>query len=252
VILDGASVPPELRGRSWGQIKQIYGALANDFVLRQNNGGRPPAPAAPAAPVYEQGRPNGGQPPAGRTGTFWEDPEGSIARIVDARIAPITQRTSAMAIQEARNVAASGIPDWNQLEAEVLTIVAGADASSLADPRLWQSTAELARGRLMGRGQYNYAPAGREGAAPGGAPPATRGPGVFAPAQTSPVGAFFTEAPTPPQNGQDGYGAATDMASRVSNLTAEQRQYAQKMLMSLEDYVAWQGGVIQTAPVRRY
>lgn len=254
VILDGANVPPELRGRSWGQIKQIYGALANDFVLRQGTPaprqepqGRP-AVQPQRAPVYEQGR--GGQPV---NGSFWEDPEGTIDRAIERRMAPVVQRTTAMAIQEARAVARLNIPDFDYLEGDIMQIVQGADGQALTDPQLWQSTAELARGRMMGRGQYDS----RMATQPRSPQPSNgfaRGPGVSVPAPVSPipVGQFFTEAPTPPNFAHDGYGTGVDVQSRVAGLTNDQRAYASKMNMTLEDYVAWSGGVQQSAPVRRY
>jgi hypothetical protein len=263
LILDGAGVPPELRGRSWGQVKQIYGALANDFLLRQNGGQRQqqqqPAPQGrqqQQPPVYVQGQPNGGQPPQGqRESSFWENPEETIARIVDSRLAPVTQRTTAMAIQEARQVARSGIPDFDYLEAEMIGIMAGADPNALADPRLWQSTAELARGRLMGRGQYDPRSAQRQPQngqqqQPMNDPRQMRGPGGYVPAPVAPVGQFFTEAPTPPQGGQQfGYDYGQNGQLQI---TGEEQGYARKMNMTDAEYVAWRGGVIQTAPARRY
>lgn len=257
VVLDGAGVPTELRGRTWGQVKQIYGALANDFVMRQGapNNQRP---QPQQQPVYTQGEPNGGQPVRGQPqrgqgGTFWEDPEASITRIVDSRIAPITQRTTAMAIQEAMNVARMSIPDFAYLEGEIMQIVQGADGQALTDPRLWQSTAELARGRMMGQGRYDSRAAVAQQSPQAQHNPAfARGPGTYVPALANPippVGQFFTEAPTPPQFPN---GNGNDVQSRVAALTNEQRMYASKMQMSLEDYVMWQGGVVQTAPVRRY
>lgn len=267
VILDGAGVPPELRGRSWGQVKQIYGALANDFIMRQ--GGQPqPAPQPQGrqsfqnqpAPVYEQGRANGGQPPQARQGgTFWEDPEGTIGRIVDNRLAPVTQRTTAMAIQEARQVARMSIPDFDYLEGEIMSIVQGADGQALTDPRLWQSTAELARGRMMGQNRYDPRAAqqsrnGQQPNQPGGDPNFARGPGSYVPAPVSPIGSFFTEAPTPPQYPNQSYngGQNGDVQQRVAALSPDQRAYAAKMQMTPEEYVGWMGGVQPVASTRRY
>jgi hypothetical protein len=252
VIMDGESVPPELRGRTWGQVKQIYGALANDFMMRDNRQRQPQQPQQPQA--YVQGEPNGGQPQQrggrpqqGQAATgFWADPEGTIERIVDSRVAPITQRTTAMAIQEARNIAAAGIPDFQMLEGEIMGIVAGADPAALADPRLWQSTADLARGRLMGRGQYDPRQMQQQnGQHQQQNGQVQRGPGQFVPAPVSPVGQFFSEAPTPPQNWQGS-------TSTMNSITPEEQSYARKMQMTDEDYIAWRGGVIQTAPTRRY
>lgn len=250
LILDGPSVPTELRGRSWGQVKQIYGALANDFLLRQNGGQqqqqqRQPAPQQRQGqpPVYTQGEGRGNQPPS-----FWENPEEAIARIVDSRVAPITQRTTAMAIQEAKQVAAAGIPDFQYLEAEVLQIMAGADPSAMTDPRLWQSSADLARGRLMSRGEYDPRMAQQRPQQGQPNPAQVRGPGGYVPAPVAPMGQFFTEAPTPPQYNQfGGYGSGMN-----NSISQEEHNYAVKMNMTDAEYVAWRGGVQPTAPTRRY
>lgn len=256
LILDGPSVPTELRGRSWGQVKQIYGALANDFLLRQNGQGqqqpqnRQPAPQGQQQrpgqpPVYTQGEGRGNQAPS-----FWENPEEVITRIVDSRVAPITQRTTAMAIQEAKQVAAMGIPDFQYLEAEILQVMAGAAPEAMADPRLWQSTADLARGRMMSRGEYDprMLQAGRQQQNGQPNPAQVRGPGGYVPAPVSPMGQFFTEAPTPPQFNQFG-GYGSGMSNSISQ---EEHNYAVKMNMTDAEYVAWRGGVQPTAPVRRY
>jgi hypothetical protein len=260
VIMDGESVPPELRGRSWGQVKQIYGALANDFLMRQPNRQQPQQQPQGRDQVYVQGEPNGGVPqrggrpqgpPQGAAASgFWADPEGTIQRIVEGYVAPITQRTTAMAIQEARQIAAAGIPDFHQLEGEIMQSLAGADPTSLTDPRMWQNIADLARGRLMSRGQYDPRQVQQPQGQPqqnGGYPvPGQRGPGSFVPAPVNPVGQFFTEAPTPPQyDGQQGGG----MNNYIS---AEEHEYAQKMQMSDEQYVAWRGGVVRQTNSRRY
>jgi hypothetical protein len=254
VIMDGESVPPELRGRSWGQVKQIYGALANDFMMRQQ-GRQPQQQPQGRDQVYVQGEPNGGQPQQQRGGRpqgppsqaaagFWADPEGTIQRIVEGYVAPITQRTTAMAIQEARQIAAQGIPDFQMLEGEIMQQLAGADPSTLTDPRMWQNIADLVRGRLMSQGRYQ-APQQQNGNGQPGYQPVQRGPGSYVPAPVNPMGQFFTEAPTPPS--YDGSNGAMN-----NYISAEEHEYAQKMQMSDEQYVAWRGGVQRQANSRRY
>lgn len=243
VVLDGENVPAHLRGRTWGQIKQIHTALEQDFVSRQ----QPRLPQQQQAPQQipqpRGGRPNGIPEEAQ---DFWSNPIEAIGRVVDERvnraIAPVTQRTTAMAIQEAQNVARAGIADYQILEAEVIQTLNGVPPEALADPRTWQNAADLARGRLMSRGQYQAPQPQPNGQQQFQANPQyQRGPGAFVPAPVSPVGQFFTEQPTPPS--QD---------SQLNTITQDEAYYAQKMNMTPQEYVAWRGGVVRESNARRY
>lgn len=240
VILDGDGVPPHLRGRTWGQVKQIHTALEQDFVQRQQ---RPAAQQQQSVPQQRQqtgGRP---QPQTEGATDFWADPVGAIRSIVTEQvgqaIAPVTQRTTAMAIQEAQSIARQGIPDFQHLEAEVIQSISGLAPEALADPRTWQNAADLARGRMMSRGQYQ--PQQQQQQPQIHQPQQQRGPGVFVPAPVNPIGAFFTEPSTPP--GQQG---------SVSTLTNDEQYYAQKMGMTNEEYAAWRGGVVSNSNARRF
>lgn len=278
VILDGPGIPPEMRGRTFGQMKQIYGALASDFVSRQP--GRPaqnqpqpgvggPVPSGPprgpqGQPVYVQGQPNGGQPQQqDEVRQFWENPAGFIRQAVRDEagqiMGPVAQRNQAQSIQEARSIAASGIPDFAALEGEMMGMLTQAPPEALADPRLWISTADLVRGRLMAAGRYDPrwqnrqpAPQGQANGAPqfGGQNFHQQGPGVSVPAPMAPIPQqqFFTEAPTAPPAGYGGWGNQ----SNQWQLTPDQASYAQKMGMSEQQYRDWSGGVTPTANARRW
>jgi hypothetical protein len=129
-------------------------------------------------------------------------------------------------------VAASGIADWQQLYPEIITVVSesGARPEHLGDPRVWQSAADLARGRLAGRGQYQTGIV----AAPQGP---IRGPGAYVPAQVAPpIGQMFTEAPTPPQN-QFGQQQGN------MNMTAEDEYYQQRSGMDKDSWLAWRNAI---------
>jgi hypothetical protein len=278
VVLDGPGIPPEIRGRTFGQMKQIYGALASDFVSRQP--GRPaaaqaqpqpgvggPVPSGPprgpqGQPIYVQGQPNGGQPqPQDEVRQFWENPAGFIRQAVRDETAqvmgPVAQRNQAQAIQEARAIAASGIPDFAALEGEMMGMLTQAPQDALADPRLWISTADLVRGRLMAAGRYdprwqNRQPAPQQNGAPqfGGQNFHQQGPGVSVPAPMAPIPhqSFFTEAPTaPPAN----YGGWSNQGNQWQ-LSPDQQAYAQKMGMTEQQYRDWSGGVSPTATARRW
>ncbi len=49
-VLDGPAVPTELRGRTFAQAMRIYGALANDWLQRQNGQPNPQQLAGQAPP----------------------------------------------------------------------------------------------------------------------------------------------------------------------------------------------------------
>jgi hypothetical protein len=282
VVLDGPGIPPEIRGRTFGQMKQIYGALASDFVSRQPGrqvqqqqqqnvpGVGGPVPSGPprgpnGQPIYVQGQANGGQPQQqDEVRAFWENPAGFIRTAVREEVGttmgPTVQRNQAQAIQEARSVAASGIPDFAALEGEMMGMLTQADPAALQDPRLWISTADLVRGRMMSQGRYDPRWQNRQGQQQNGAPQFgqpgqnfhQQGPGVSVPAPMAPIPhqTFFTEAPTPPAaNWGGGWSGG---GGNQWQLSADQQMYAQKMGMSEQQYRDWSGGVSPTATARRW
>lgn len=241
-VLDGPTVPQELRGRTWAQVKAVYGALASEFISGRPSAVPAPRPNQPTAPA-PQPQAQSAAAPAGqpdRVRSFWEDPMAAIDQAIERRLAPVTQRTSAMAVQDAMNLAKSHIQDYAQLEAEMIPVLRAAPPELQQDPSFWTSTADLVRGRLMAAGRYQYqgAPAARPPQAPQpqSAPP---GPGAFVPT-------FFTEAPTPPApNGFNGG------APNQYELSSEQKMYASKMGMSEQEYRDWSGGIQRTVTSTR-
>ena len=256
VVLDGPGVPPELRGRTFGQMKQIYSALATEFVQRQ---GRGPQQQQPAQQPQQQQQPQAPRQQAPQaddeTRQFWENParyiRGAVREEAQAIMAPVSARSQAQAIQEARAIAASGIPDFQMLEPEMVQALTQLDPAALADPRTWNNVADLTRGRLMAQNRYGAQPQQPQQSQQPVYRPA--GPGSYVPAPMAPIpqqplpqGQFFSEAPTPPQSGWfTGQGTQRQ-------LTPEQQNYARKMGMSDQQYIDWSGGIQPTASARRF
>lgn len=248
-ILDGPNVPTELRGRTFGQVKSIYTALASDWLTRQRagqNGQMPQVQTPGQAQPQPQGQPRitqGQQPqgqPQGDGGWDWSNPRESIAGVVrdvvSESLGPVIQHTQGNAVSQARAVAMQQIPDFQQLEGEIMQKVANLSPQVLAQPAVWINAARLARGEAMERGNYNFPRNQPNGGQPqqhqnGGVPqpqPFTRSPAV--PAQPY---QFFTESPTPPSGDQFGGNA----------LSQQEIHAAQAMGMTPEQYIHWRGGV---------
>jgi hypothetical protein len=237
-ILDGPGVPQELRGRPVGQVMQIYTALAQDWLQRQGHtraAGQ--APANQPAPQPTAQLPQ--RPASGTEGAWsWQNPEPHFRSIVgdeiEKRLGGVVQQTQAQAIAQARLTAQQGIPDFQNLEGEIMQMLTGASPEVLSNPQVWESAADMVRGRVARRGQFGgQAPQGPQVQGPsvpgyqGGTPRA-----VPAGSYAVPQYQYFTEGPTPPSqyNPQQG-------------LSHEQMVYAQRMGMSPQDYMAWMGGV---------
>lgn len=250
VILDGPGVPQEFRGRTFGQVKQVYQALATDWIQRNPSavpGGRP-----------AQGQPTG-QPASGYTppaaapagqptnddAQFWTNPAAFVRTAVQEAVAPMTAQTFATQIGEARRIATTGVQDYGIIEGEVMAILSQADESIRANPQTWVNAIDMARGRMLRDGRYNQEvqrmrsqPGGQpngNGQPNGGQPawgnpnnpPAPNGgPGSAVPATMVPVYGFFTEQPNGPTMPRAG-------------LTPEQQYYAGKFGMSDEQFIAW-------------
>lgn len=245
MILDGPDVPPELRGRTYGQAKQIYSALAQAHL--QSQGPRPPQQQQ-----QPQGQPQGQQQPQGRPSAadFWRNPDEYLDRKLDDKLGPVIQGAVQQQVASARQQAASMIPDFAQLEGEIAQSMAGLDPRGLTDVNLWLAAADLARGRLARQGRLQppqlqqggviRPPVGPGASVPAGAAPIPYSP----PPQQVPPYAFFTEQPSAP------WGAAAAAAGRV--MTPEQRMYARKMGMSDQEYIDWSGGITPTQQWRQY
>lgn len=261
-VLSGPGVPTELQGRTWGQAMQIYSNLAQDYIRRMNQqqagyGQAPPVQyqqqASPAQAPAPQGyqRPTFGRQYPGQQ----QDLSQVVRQEVQQALAPVTAMTSAQAAREARQAAAQLIPDWNELAADVDQMLGAADPISLSNPEVWESAANLARGKrfrpqkgggvpmpsvvqtpyglvpLQGAPNNGYATVPMPQAQP---QPYYGIPVVPAPQAPIPQYQFFTEGPTAPAVGM-GQGL----------LTPQERDYARKMGMDDSTYLAWKGGVIR-------
>lgn len=239
-ILDGPSVPAELRGRTFGQVKGIYTALANDWLTRQRNGQQPQGgPAQQPGGMVRNQEPQG-QPPQqtsqGNGRSFWTNPEESIGRLVEERVGtilqPVLQQSQGNAVAQARQVAMQQIRDFGELEGHIMQKIGHMNPQALSNPEVWLNAARLVRGELMERGQYqprNQNQGGGQFPQQNGQMPQYNS-GNSVPAQPH---QFFTEGPTPPQLGELGGGS----------LSPQEQFVAQQMGMKPEEYMMWKGGV---------
>lgn len=237
VILDGPAVPEELRGRTMGQFKQIYQALVTDWMHR-NPQGQPIS--QPTAPVQPQGQPQG------QEDDFWNNPAGFVRRAVQEAVAPVTQQALGAQIAQARQIATQGVPDFAQLEGDVVSLLSIVDEATRATPQAWVNAMDLARGRMIRSGQYNrqqvQQPAQQANQYPtmqqpsqqqfGAVPTPFGGPGNAVPATQVPLYGFFSESPTPPPPQQSG------------QPTQQDAFYAQKFGMDLPSYMAWKAAQV--------
>jgi hypothetical protein len=237
-ILDGPGVPPELRGRSWGDARRLYQALSTDWLTRNR---QPTTPAQqtmqsvqqPQPPRYGPTPPSQPLPPqqGGQQGQqFWQDPQRSIQEAVSAaveqRLAPIAQQSQAQAIMQARNIAQTGVQDFGYLEPYVMQIVGQADPELLTNPQTWVAAARMARGQLVEAGQYQPQQSQQRPQS-----------------QQVPVNQFFSEAPSAPSlagyQGQAG----------VPQPTQTDYEYARRFQMPVDQYMSWKHGVASTQPL---
>ena len=245
-ILDGPAVPAELRGRTWGDARRLYSALSNDWLQRN----RTTTPAAQTlqsqapqqqAPAQQHSAPQGSAP-------FWQNPDQRIAevvgQVVDQRLGPVLQRNQQQGILEARQIAATGIPDFGYLEPDIMQIVAGASPDDLQNPQFWLAASRMARGQRVEQGQYQFNPQQQQPpAAPGRAP---GGPGYSQPYGQQPayapppVHSFFSESPSAP-NIPSAYGAN----GGAKTPSQDDYFYAQRWQMPIQDFMAWKYGAGQ-------
>ena len=244
LILDGPGVPAELRGRSWGEARRVYSALAANW-LQGNAPSQTPAQQSLAQQQQPSQLPRQqfGQAPQqqpmqqptqqGQAGQFWQNPDQRIADVVRQQIQetvlpalqPMVQQTRAQAVMQARNVAATGMADFSQLETDVVATLANATPEDLANPQVWINAADLVRGRRVAAGQYQ--------------PPRPQVPGQqpqqFGPGTAQPTFQFFTEGPTAPGNYGQPQASAQPTQTDYDN--------AKRWGMNIGDWMAWKNGV---------
>lgn len=215
-IQAGPGVPQELVGRTYGQAFQIYSALATDYLKRN------PAPAAAAttAPVAPAAAP--AQPAT----DFWRNPEERIAAIVEQRVAaalaPMTSKAAEDTAIAARDQALVRIPDHQELWPEITRILGQATPEQLADPSVWETAADMARGRKARVGIPTQNKVAQfQGTTPG----------YTAPLPSMPAHMAFSEGPSVPSIGNG-----------LAALTPAEEEARIGFGMTVEAYQAWKAG----------
>jgi hypothetical protein len=247
-VLDGPGVPLELRGRTWGQVAQLYTQLADNYI--RNNRGQP-------QPQQQQQQPQGqpqmqqpqqqGQPQGQPRGDFLQNNiRQAVQEVVQQELAPVTAYTHQQAVQQAQQIALAQIPDLQDIQGHMQSILRDANPQLLAQPEFWLGAADLARGRAMKErmmgGPAQPQPYGASGwqQAPSPQPQqfyGQNGQGRAVPAQQNfpqPTYSFFSEGPTPPSWG--------GQQQNMSDLGPHAVGMMQATGMTAEQYRAWQGG----------
>lgn len=228
VVLDGPAVPPELRGRTWGDAKRLYQALSTDWLRRQSQVQQFQQPQAQAPQFQHQAPP--AQAPSGPL-SFQQQQDSRIAQIVAQTVAPmlqpLVQQNQSQAVLQARQIARTGMPDFDYLEPDIMQRVAGASPEVLANPMTWKLAADAARGERVLIGQYRPQMQMQR---------QMPGPGASVPANgQAPVHTFFSESPSAPA-------FATGGGIVPRQPTQEDAFYAQRFSMPVQDYMAWKYG----------
>lgn len=268
-VLDGPGVPPELRGRKWGNVREVYTQMMSDAMRQRNaqsaGGGRQGQQAQqPQQPGQQGGYPTPGQPQGQgdqqvNERAFYERPistmQETLRNIVREELGPVQQQTMESGINTARERAQQMIPDYQQLSDRIeqrLQQVKQVNPQALQNPQIWVDAARMVRGELaeqqmFGQGQQGGQQNGGQpqpqsqyggqytGGYSGYQPPQQNGPQPMG-GYATPVNQFFTEGPTPPSGQQAGSLSPTD------------QWYARQLQMSDAEYSAWKSGVPQQNP----
>lgn len=238
--LTGTNIPAELQGRTMAEAMQIYNGMRN-VVLQQT--AQPPRSAVqqPAPVQQPQGAPAQGH----QDGWDWRNPQAAIAKVVQEQLAPVVQalqpvvmQSNMQSVQAARNTAAAQIPNFAQIEAQVVERLRGADPQQLMNPEMWRVAAESVVGQMALRGQLPAQPQATQQQTP-------RYNQWLQPAQNLQPG----QQPVPNMNGffseQPSSGAPN---AAPQQLTSTQLWAAQQMNMSPDTYAAWAAGVPTGGP----
>lgn len=236
----GPGLPPQLQGATYAQVQQALGLQGRSQQMQAPQGFQPQQVLQqPQQQQQQQAPTQQGQVGAqAQARSFWSDPEGAIERIVESRLAPMTQQSQIQAVQSARDTVAAQYPEFQQYEADVIQRMQGLDPTLLGNPQAWRIAFEQAVGerylqqqrgggfRQLGNGQSQQAngQAGVQGWQPYQAPNAPR------------LGDFFTESPSAGFSGMDG-----SFGQQQPQLSAAQAEVARRFGISGQQYLQGMG-----------
>jgi len=239
--LQGANIPPELQGRSVGELIGIANGLRQIHLQQLQQQGTQPQQVQQQqqSPVQQQP----GQQPTQDQQWDWRNPKPQIANVVREELqgvkqefaqmmAPVVQQQNVNAALQARNAAAAQVPGFANIEHLVIQRLQGVNPQALLNPATWETAAKVVMGEMVMQG-YN-----RPGMQQTQGTPQQQ---ALFPAQAVQPGqnplpninTFFSEQP---MQGGPGINGGVQ-------LTSAQRAAAQAMGMTDADYAAWGGGV---------
>lgn len=245
-------LPAELQGKSVAQLAQMNHGLRQLHMqsMQQQPLTQPQAGSSPqttAQPQQQGQQQTTAQQPASQFN--WQRPDESIGRIVEEKIGSLETKIGAMLqpmvatgqmtqAQTARNIVAAEIPNFAQLEPQILYRLQGLSPTDLASLETWRVAARLAIGDTALAAYQQQRQGGQQ--APQGTP---QYQGAYPAQQVQQGGqpvpningfqSFFSEQPN-----QGGPGPIGN-----HQLTPAQRNAAMAMNMSEADYIAWGAGV---------
>ena len=255
----GPGIPQELQGKTMTEAIGLYGVMRQSYVQTQAQPQRPQA--QPQGQPVQQ--PQAPQQQPGQRPSFWSDPEGTLDRMLDQRLAPILQQSQEQSIEGARNTIAQMHPQhFAQYEGEIYARLNGLPPETLANPRAWQLALEQVIGEKAMAGQFN------PGQAPQGSPNQQGFVQMAPPQQGQPQAQPQYQAPMPqlqpaqypravlpweraqqPQTPQPffsespsaGVGSGFDPNAGANQLSPAQNEVARRMGLSPAQYVQGMG-----------
>jgi hypothetical protein len=227
-VQPGAGVPQELVGRTLNDVFTVYNTLRQAYVetqlgpqnQQQQFQQQPQQQQPPQRQQPQQQQTQQQVPAQARASNFWADPEGTIDRLIDKRLQPVTQQAIQQQLTEARNQVASYIPDFVNYEAGVVARLRGQPAEVLSNPEAWRYAYMIEKGEQQLRSNPP-----RNGFQQVGAQQQQQQ--TWQPATA--VGSFFTENPTAP---------VQDTVNAQGQVSPEELAIAAKFGRSPEQYLA--------------
>lgn len=221
VIQAGQGVPRELVGKTLGEALQYYAVLRDEYFRGKN-----PAQQPQQQPAAQGQQPQQPQQPSGTN--FWTDPVGAIQRVVKEQLGQMTLPQTINSIEQQM----AGLPHYQQIRPLIAEKLQGFSPDQLANPALWQSAYDLTIGELTRQGRLPQA--------------------AQQPTQSQPQHNGYVRLPVPSgqqlQSGLPWTPAFTEVPNagaipQMRALSPEQDSVRQKMGMTVEQYIAWSGGI---------